>query len=325
MNAFVTGGSGFVGRALIARLSGAGHAVRALARSERAMEAVRKAGAEPVRGDLEDAASLRAGMEGCEVAFHSGAKVEVWGAREDFRRINVEGTGRVLEAAASARVRRVVHVSTEAVLVSGRPLAQLDETRPLPADPMGLYPWSKGRAEELVRAAAIGGLETVIVRPRAVWGAGDTSVLPKVVEAIKAGRFAWIGGGKHLTSTCHVENLVAAMLLAAERGPSGETYFVTDGAPITMREFLGGMLDAVGVAAPDKSVPLAVARALAWLVEGWWSLAARTDEPPIVRTAVQLIGREVTVRDDKARRMLGYREVVTREEGLAELRRVGLG
>jgi nucleoside-diphosphate-sugar epimerase len=321
MRAFVTGGSGFVGRQLIADLRAGGHAVRALARSDAASRTVTAAGAEPVRGDLDDGAAMAGGMAGCDVVFHAAAKVDVWGKREDFERVTVLGTRRALAAARDARVSRFVHVSTEAVLVGGRPLVDADETWPLPAAPLGLYPWSKARAEEEVRAAARGGLHAVIVRPRAIWGAGDTVLLPRLCKLVDRGQFAWIGGGHALTSTCHVKNVCAGLLAAAEHGRSGEAYFVTDGAPLTFREYIGGLLAAVGRSAEKaRSVPVPVAQALAVLMEGWWRMTGMGGEPPLTRTAVVLIGGQVTVKDDKARKELRYAPVVTREQGLAELR-----
>ncbi|HEX5897327.1 MAG TPA: NAD-dependent epimerase/dehydratase family protein, partial [Thermoleophilaceae bacterium] len=124
--AFVTGGSGFIGGALIERLRSEGWEVRALARSARAAERVRELGAEAVSGDLDDRDSLRAGAEGCEVAIHAAAKVEEWGEPEDFERLNVRGTKNVIDACRDAGVRRLVHVGTEAALMAGQPLVNVD-------------------------------------------------------------------------------------------------------------------------------------------------------------------------------------------------------
>jgi nucleoside-diphosphate-sugar epimerase len=143
--AFVTRGSGFVGRNLIGRLCARGDEVRALARSDVAAEAVRTAGAESVRGDLDDEAALRAGTAGNDVVFHAAAQVGNWGRPEDFCRINVAGTERVIAAALAAGVPRLVHVSPEAVLVGqGAPaIVDADESWPRPARPLGLYPLTK--------------------------------------------------------------------------------------------------------------------------------------------------------------------------------------
>src|SRR5687767_6398440 len=119
--AFVTGGSGFIGGRLIRRLVEAGSRVRALARSDRAAEAVHDAGAEPIPGDLGDVAAMRAGAEGCDTAFHAAALLGEWGRWEDFERGNVQGTRDALAACRTAGVRRFVHVGTEAALLDGRP------------------------------------------------------------------------------------------------------------------------------------------------------------------------------------------------------------
>jgi nucleoside-diphosphate-sugar epimerase len=319
---FVTGGSGFVGRTLLTELRARGVATMALARSDDAEAAVRALGATPVRGDLSDAAALARGMTGCDVVFHAAARVSDWGSRREFRKDTIDGTRRVLEAARAAGVARVVHVSTEAVLVGkGAPkIHGADETWPLPRRPLGPYPWSKGQAEEIVRAANGAGFATVIVRPRFIWGKGDTVLLPRLAKMVEKNEMAWIGGGRFATSTAHVRNVVHGLLLAAERGTPGETYFITDGEPVEFRGFITAMLARVGCdAARVKALPFWAARLAAWLAELVWKLKFRSDAPPITRTAVRLAGEEVTVSDAKARRELGYAPVVTREVGLAEL------
>jgi nucleoside-diphosphate-sugar epimerase len=149
-----------------------------------------------VRGDLDDPVAMQAGMAGADVVVHAAAYVEEHGPLAEFLRVTVTGTENVLAAARAAGVPRLVHVSTEAVLADGKPIVQADETRSRTTRPAGPYPLSKGLAEERVRAANRDGLVTVIVRPRCVWGAGDTSLIPKIVEDVKHGRFGWIGGGR---------------------------------------------------------------------------------------------------------------------------------
>src|ERR1041384_6142316 len=119
---FITGGSGFVGQNAISELSRKGHTIRALARSDEAARRVTAAGAEPVRGDISSIDALTSGISGCEWVVHAAAKVEQWGAYEDFYQVNVVGTENVLAAAAKAGARRFVHVGTEAGLVGERPL-----------------------------------------------------------------------------------------------------------------------------------------------------------------------------------------------------------
>ncbi len=318
-SAFVTGGSGFIGGRLIRRLAGEGWTVRALARSPASEDKVRAAGAEAVRGDLEDTGTMRAGAEGCELLFHAAATVEAWGPWEDFVRGNVVGTHNALAAARGAGVRRFVHVGTEAALMVGQPLVNVDERAPLRPDSPAPYPATKARAEQAVRQAA-DGLQTVVVRPRFVWGAGDATLLPSIVSMVRAGRFRWVGGGRHLTAITHVDNVIEGLLLGARRGRSGDAYFVTDGEPVVFREFVGELLRTQGVEPPEESVPTPVARAAAVVAEAVWRRTGREGEPPLTRFAAWVSSQECTIDISKARNELGYAPVKTRAEGLAELR-----
>lgn len=319
MRAFVTGGSGFVGRRLIPALREQGHTVRALGRSQASMDVVRQAGAEPVEGDLSSVDALQRGMEGCEVVFHSAATVKQWGSRSEFFEGNVRGTENVLEAARAVGVRRLVHVSTEAVLVDGSPLVNVNETWPLPERPIGHYSSTKGAAERLVMSVNSPELTTVVVRPRFVWGKGDTSVLSILVEAVKSGRFRWVDGGTFKTSTCHVANCVEGMLLAAEKGRGGQAYFLTDGEPVVFRDFITALLKTQGVDPGNKTIPSGLAMGVATVSELLWNFLPLPGNPPITRQELLLAGREVTVNDGKARQELGYEGRMTREAGLREM------
>lgn len=318
-SAFVSGGSGFIGGRLIERLAGQGWALRALARSERSAAAVSERGAEAVPGDLADADAIAAGAEGCEVAFHLAARVADWGPWEEFVRGNVEGTRNALAGCREAGVRRFVHCGTEAALMAGEPLVHVDETAPLRPDSRAPYPATKAMAEQAVREANGEQLETVVLRPRFVWGAGDTTLLPTMIEMVRRGRFAWVGGGRNLTDTTNVANVVEGLLLAAERGTPGEAYFVTDGEPVVFREFISRMLETQGVEPPDRTLPAWAAGPLATVSEAAWRLLPLKGTPPMTRFASWILTQECTIDISKARRELGYEPVLTREQGLAEL------
>jgi len=140
---------------------------------------------------------------------HVAAETDLRKPVAQFRASNVDGTRAVVSAARAAGVKRLLHMSTEAVLAEGRPLVRVNEDHPLAAHPAGIYSETKRDAERIARAAQ-DELEVVVLRPRFVWGPGDTSVLPEIVAAVQAGRFAWPSGGRYLTSTTHVDNVVAA-------------------------------------------------------------------------------------------------------------------
>jgi nucleoside-diphosphate-sugar epimerase len=317
--AFVTGGSGFIGGKLVQRLVGEGRRVRALARSDAAAARVAELGAEPVRGDLGNRASIAAGSAGTEVAFHLAAHLGEWGAWAEFERGNVEGTENTLAGCAEAGVERFVHCGTEAALMAGEPLVHVDETAPLRPDSRAPYPATKARAEQAVRRAARDGFKTVALRPRFVWGKGDTTLLPEMVATVEAGKFAWIGGGRNVTDTTHVDNVVEGLVLAAEKGRSGEAYFVTDGEPVVFREFVTALLQTQGVEAPNRSLPAWTAAPMARVAETAWKVLPLPGDPPMTTFRSWLLTQECTIDISKAREELGYAPLVSHEQGLAEL------
>ncbi len=319
--AFVTGGSGFIGGALIRRLLGEGWAVRALARSEGSAATVADRGAEPVRGDLDDVDAMRDGAAGCELAFHAAAHLGDWGSRKDFERGNVGGTRNALAASRGAGVRRFVHVGTEAALMRGKPLVAVDERAPLQPRSRALYSATKAQAEMAVLKAGGDGFETVVVRPRLVWGVGDTTILPAVRHEAQRGRWAWIGGGRHLTSTTHVDNVVEGLWLGATRGAPGGVYFVTDGEPVVFRDFMERLLATQDVALPDKNVPAQVAGAVAAVGETAWRMLPLPGQPPVTRLAYWLASQECTIDITRARTELGYAPVRTMDDGMEDLAR----
>jgi nucleoside-diphosphate-sugar epimerase len=316
---FVTGGSGFIGGRLIERLVGEGRQVRALARSDEAAAKVESLGAEAVRGELGDRASLAAGAAGCATAFHLAAALGEWGPWEDFERGNVEGTRNALAACAEAGVGRFVHCGTEAALMAGEPLIHVDETAPLRPDSPAPYPATKARAELAVREANRDGFETVAIRPRFVWGKGDTTLLPAMVETVEAGKWAWVGGGLNVTDTAHVDNVVEGLLLGAEKGRPGEAYFITDGKPVVFRDFVTALLETQGIEPPDRSLPGWVAAPMARVCEAAWKVLPLSGEPPMTRFRSWILTQECTIEIGKAREQLGYEPLVSHQQGLAAM------
>lgn len=316
---FLTGGSGYVGRNLIRHFVARGSVVTALVRSEASAEIVRALGAVPFKGDLLDA-GLAAGMAGCNALIHAAADTDHGPETERQRRINVDGTRAVIDAARSAGIRSVIHLSTESVLATGQPLVNIDETMSLPAKPAGGYSHTKAAAERIALAANGPDLSVVVLRPRFVWGRDDTTALPMLLEAVRSGKFAWIAGGSYLTSTTHVANLCHAVELALGRGRGGEVYFVSDGEPAPFRTVVSALIETQGLDIPDKTVPCFVVRAVAGIGDLLARLSGGRVVPPLTLQAYATSAVEVTLDIGKARRELGYAPVISREEGLAELR-----
>lgn len=317
MRIFVTGASGFVGGAATKQLVASGHQVMAMSRSEKSDAVIRALGAAPVRCDLEDVAAEH--LAGADAVLHCAAFVEQWGPADAWKRFNVDGTARLLAAAREAGVKRFIHISTESVLWRGQHLRGVDEAYPLAPNSPYPYAATKAQAEILVRDANAPGFKTIALRPRFIWGPGDTTLAPTIEAMARAGAFAWINGGRAMTSTTHIANLVQAIELALTKGRGGEAYFILDDGVRPMREMIAGIAAARGVELPDKSVPGWVADALGAVCETAWRALPVKGAPPLTRFSAMIMSRDSVLKDDKARRELGYAPVISVEQGMREL------
>lgn len=317
MRIFVTGASGFVGGAATRKFVAAGHDVRAMSRSEKSDAAIRALGVEPVRCDLENISAAHIGE--CEAVLHCAAFVEQWGPIEAWKRFNIDGTAAVLKAAKNAGAKRFIHISTESVLWRGQHLRDVDETYSLALDSPYPYSWTKARAELLVRDAATPDFTTIILRPRFIWGPGDTTLLPVIEAMAKAGKFMWIDHGRARTSTTHIANLTHAIELALTQGRTGQAYFVLDDGITTMKEIISGLAATRGITLPETSVAAWLADFIGAASEGAWRLFALKGEPPLTRFGAMIMSRECVLKGDKARAELGYAPVTGVAEGLREM------
>jgi nucleoside-diphosphate-sugar epimerase len=230
---FVTGGSGVVGRHVVAALVRRGTPVRALARSARAAGIVTAAGAEPVPGELGDRDALRRGLTGAAAVIHCAARLEQGGPRAGYLTDNLHRTVEVLESARACGVGRFVHIGAAMCLLGGPPLDGADETWPLREPGYSGYIISKTRADAAVRAANSPGFTTVVVRPGWVWGTVDDPQLRETAQAVRAGKMRLIDHGRHHIVTSHVDNTVEAVVLALRHGRGGSGYYAFDDEPTT--------------------------------------------------------------------------------------------
>jgi 2-alkyl-3-oxoalkanoate reductase len=321
MKTFITGGSGFLGQRLIARLKQEGHEVTALSRSPKSDALLKALGATTVRGSLTDIDAWQDTLQGQEVVVHAASPIDVWGDWRDFERDIVQASLDLYRAAARQKVRRFIQISSESVLQGDGPLLDVGEAHPYPAEPNSLYGKAKMQVEQGL-LSNITGTECIILRPTFIWGQGGEQ-LNKVVDKVKSGKFMWIDHGDVAMEMVHVDNVVECVLLALTQGGSGQVYWVTDGRPMPAREFLGALLRARGVEAPDKSIPGSLARPVAAGVEAVWRLFGLKSVPPLSRFQLDFIALPRRYDLGKSQRELGYEPVRTFEQGLAEMQMAG--
>ncbi len=315
--ALVTGATGFIGSHVAERLVRDGWHVRTLVRPSSQTEFVDSLGVEKVVGDLTDARSIQEAVQGCDVVVHCAAMVGDWGPVEQYRKVNVEGMRHLLDAAAEQGVRRFVHVSSLGVY-EARDHYGTDESVPPPRQHIDGYTQTKVESEELaLQYHRERGLPVVVLRPGFVYGPRDRTVLPRLLEAIRTGRFRYFGSGNQALNAIFVGNLVEAVVLALEKDNAvGQVYNLTDDEPISKRRFVGTIARLAGYPEPQKSIPLWLAKLLASVLE-WRARRKGSTKPPIVNKArVKFLGLNLDFSCEKAKRELGYKPPYSFEEGM---------
>ena len=327
IKAGITGATGFIGGRLAEKLTDDGFAIKCLVRETSDTEKLRSLGAELIHGDLCDPKSLRAFPEGCDYVFHLASKVSDWGPRDDFFRQNVEATKTLLDSSREAGVKRFVYMSSSTVIWNASflgtvDLEEVDETYPYPQSHHNFYNETKALSEKLVREYnGRGGLETVILRPSNVWGAGDTVILPRIADACLKGILVNMGFNRKIVSPCHVLNLVhAAVLSARSHTGAGNIYFINDGLRIDNPRFVSDQLASIGIKwKPGITIPYTLGYAIAFLLEKIFELKRSETPPVLTRFGVSALSKSRTYSIEKARRDLGYEPVCGYEVGMKGL------
>jgi nucleoside-diphosphate-sugar epimerase len=341
----VTGGTGFLGRRLVERLLSQGRKVTVLGRTPAPELEAR--GARFIRASLEDEPAVRSACHGIDTVFHVAAKVGVWGRYDDFYRINVLGTRALLAGCREHNVTRFVHTSTPSVVYNGYDLAGADESLPLTTRCPSPYPLTKALAEREVLTANSETLRTVALRPHLIWGAGDPHLVPRVLARARAGRLRIIGSGRNRVDMVHVENAVDAHL-AAEQAllpptpasqphrsadpvchllsdkpdrprAAGRAYFITNGEPVVLWDWINGLLTALGEPPVTKRIPLGAAATIGALCEAAWRVFPVRGEPPMTRFIAAELAKEHWFSIEAAQRDLNYTPRISMAEGTAEL------
>lgn len=315
MHVLVTGGTGFLGRHLAAALLERGEQVFLLGRNFAPVENLLQRGCVPVRVDLRDGAAVQAACADMEIVYHVGALSAPWGKRADFQAINVGGTEAVLAGCRAHGVRRLIYVSSPSVVFDGGDQRMADERAPYPRRFTSVYALTKKMGEDCVRAAAQAGLETVTLRPKAIFGPGDQALLPRLIAAARQGRLPQIGDGRNLVDLTYVENVVHALLLAAGvKEAAGRTYTITNGEHAPLWEIIREVLRRLDLSPRLRSLPLSLALGAASLLEARAALSGQ--EPLLTRYSVLILARTQTYDISAARAELGYVPPVSLAEGV---------
>jgi nucleoside-diphosphate-sugar epimerase len=322
MKALVTGGGGFLGKAIVKQLLARGDSVRSLARGD--YPDLTRLGVEVHRGDVAQLEAVMRASEGCDVVFHVAAKAGIWGSATEYEQANVRGTESVIEACRWRGIERLVYTSSPSVVYGGAPIEGGNESLPYPRHFNAYYPLTKALAEQRVLAANGPRLRTVSLRPHLIWGPGDNHLVPRIVERGRKGQLRKIGDGKALVDTTYIDNAALAHVQACDAlGPgaacAGKAYFITNGEPTPVGDIIDRILAAAGVPPVSRSISPGVAYAAGMAMELVYGALQLKGEPRMTRFLAKQLSTPHWFDISAARRDFGYTPTITIDEGLRRL------
>jgi len=322
MRVLVTGAGGFLGGAITRKLLEQGFKVRNFSR--RRYPKLEQLGVEQVQGDLADSEAAKAACEGCDVVFHVAAKAGIWGPYSDYYSANVEGTRNIIVGCKFHKVRKLVYTSSPSVIFNGKDMEGVDESVPYPNRYRAAYPETKAIAERSVLRQNSESLATVALRPHLIWGPGDPHLLPGIVKRAKTGNLRRVGRTKKLVDFTFVDDAADAHILAAERltaGSSiaGRTFFISQGKPVPLWDFVNRLLKAAELPEVSKAISPRVAYAAGIFFEALYRILPLKGEPPMTRFLAEELSTAHWFDISAARRELSYAPKITIEEGIVRL------
>ncbi|MBI3018493.1 MAG: NAD-dependent epimerase/dehydratase family protein [Deltaproteobacteria bacterium] len=320
MKALVTGGGGFLGRAIVEQLLRRGTEVRILSRH--AYPALQALGVECLKGDIQNKEDIEPACKDIQILFHTAAKVGAFGRYRDFYHANVIGTQNILENCWKQGIPKLIFTSSSSVCYAGEDQVNVDETTDYPKVFLSSYSQTKAISEQMVlNANGKKGLLTVSLRPHLIWGPRDPYLLPRVIEQAKKGRLHIVGDGKNLTDISYVENVAQAHLLAADAltptsRVSGKAYYITQGKPVVMWEWINLILKRAGVEPLTKHISAQTVYRIGAALEILCTFLHLPWELPITRMVAKQLSTTHTYNISRAREDFGYHPQISTEEGL---------
>lgn len=322
MKALITGGGGFLGSKIATMLHDRGDEVVVLGRNRYSkLEAI---GVTTVQADVCDADAMVKACRGMDVVFHVAAIAAIWGPRQRFWDINVEGTRNVIHGCRTHGVPKLVFTSSPSVVFGQDDLCGVDESVPYPDRYLAHYPETKAVAERLVIEANGSDLSTVALRPHLIWGPGDPHLIPRIIERARRGQLVQVGDGKNLVDIIYIDNAAEAHLLAAdslgrESRCAGGVFFLSQGQPVALWPWINEILRSVGAPEVSRTLSYKTARRIGSVMEMFHRLFGIQSEPRMTRFLASQLAKSHYFDISRARRDLGYEPRVSTEEGLRNL------
>ncbi len=327
----VTGGGGFLGKAVVKMLVDRGSDVTSFSRNF--YPELASMGVKQFQGDIANFEDVDNACIGIDTIFHVAAKAGVSGRWDDYFKPNVVGTENIIRASIKNGVARLIYTSSPSVVFDGNNMEGVDESVPYPSKYHAPYPATKAMAEKIVLNAASDKLKTIILRPHLIWGAGDNHLLPGIIARHK--RLKRVGDGTNRVDTIYIDNAAYAHILAYDKlkkeesrvcgskkqSISGNIYFISQDEPVLLWKMVDRMLEAAGLPKVKGSVSVETAEKAGKVVETIFNLLNIKSDPPMTQFMAKELATSHWFDISRAKKDLGYYPVVSTQEGLMRLKR----
>jgi nucleoside-diphosphate-sugar epimerase len=319
MKVVVTGATGFLGFRTVEKLIEKGYDIVATGRDKTKAEKLRSLGVSVETGSLEDKSFVENLLKGIDMVIHSAALSSPWGKYQDFYKANIVATENIISASKKNNIKRIVHISTPSIYFDYKDRFDVKEDF-LPDKFVNHYAATKYQAEKLMDKAFSEGIETISIRPRAIVGAGDTTIMPRLLKAQEAGKLKIVGDGKNIVDVTSVSNVIEAILLCmnAPKEALGKKYNINKGEPIPLWELIEKTFSKMNLVLSNKRVPFGVAYNLAKVLETMAKFTTDYREPVLTCYGVGILAKSMTMNIDKAKSLLGYKPIQTNMEAVDE-------
>lgn len=317
----VTGGGGFVGSCIVKQLQKID--VQCIVVGRNAYPKLKASGVTCLQGDICDTSFLSDSMQGVDTVFHVAALAGIWGKWDEYYRINVQGTENVVAACKQNKVSSLVYTSTPSVVFNGADIVNGDETLPYANKFLCHYAKSKVMAEKIVLNSSSSDEEflTCAIRPHLVWGPGDPHLIPRLLERGRTGELKKVGDCNNLVDISYVENVADAHLLAAvnlesTKTAAGQAYFVSQGEPVNLWQWIDELFERMDVPPIQSTVPFSLAYGAGVVLETLHEVFAPQKEPRMTRFLAEQLAKSHCFSIAKATRDLCYKPRISTSTGM---------
>lgn len=317
MNVLVTGGSGFLGKALCLKLNSLGHTVNYLSRNE--SPELHKLGIKWFQGDISDLSIVLLATKDQNAVFHTAALAGYWGKREDYFKTNVKGTENIISGCIKNQVPFLINTSSPSVIFNGKDLENVNESMPYPKKYLCFYSETKSIAEKLVLENNKQGLKTISLRPHLIWGPGDNHLLPRVIGKAQKRKLKIVGDGLNKVDMIYIDNAVHGHILAWEglinlMPCDGQNYFISDESPVALWPWINHLLSQLNLTEISEKISYKKAYRIGAFLEWLYNSFNIKGEPAMTRFVADSLSTNHYFDNSKAKKDFLYRTIVDAKE-----------